>query len=153
MKPKGHNNSITIEVFDERFYDEYRSWYLNEETQKYLGFVDKEWLDHILNDTTGEELVALEDDKLLGVVGITFPVKENPTYVITNIAVSPEKRGCGIGKQIIIKVIHRYRLQEGEYWKTFIDPSNIGAINFFEKLGWKEEDIYDNMILFTLFNK
>ena len=139
---------ITLEKFRNEHYEEYRSWF-EDEALKYLGHVDQAWLDHILNDKSGEELVAKIEGKMVGVVGVTFPDKEHSYYVITNLSVSPVMQNKGIGSNIVDALMRRYTLHENEYFMSYVDVHNDPAKNFFLNLGWKPGQTADGMIEFT----
>jgi ribosomal protein S18 acetylase RimI-like enzyme len=143
------DKKITLTNFAKVHYEEYLNWFKDEAVQKYLGSIDEEWLDHILNDEAGEELVAMLDGKMVGVVGVTFPVKEHPYYVITSLAVHPELTRKGIGTRIIHLLKDFYLLRKGEHWVTYVHINNRMAQHFMRKLGWVRGVVCEEMITYT----
>ena len=135
--------------FTRSHYYEYSSWFQDRTMKKILGGIDMDWLEHILSDQGGDELVAIENGIMVGVVGVTFPVKAYPYYVITNLAVHPDYRRNGIGANIMHLLKGLYQLKEGEYWVTYVHVDNAMAQDFMDKLGWIRGDIINDMITYT----
>ena len=142
------DSAISLERFSKSHYEEYESWFEDGIMKKYLGHVDQEWLGHILNDQSGQEFAAIQNGKLVGVIGITLPSEVHPYYVITNLAVIPWMKRRGIGRQIMDWLVNSITLKENEYWATYVNIDNIIAHDFFNKLNWRLINEVDEMMEF-----
>ena len=142
------DSAISLERFSKTHYEEYRAWFEDETMKEYLGHVDQEWLEYILNDQSGREFTAIKNGKLVGVVGITFPCEGNQNYVITNLAVNPKMKRSGLGSQIINCLVNMVPLKENEQWTSYVNVNNMIAHDFFEKLNWQLINIVDGMFEF-----
>lgn len=83
-------------------------------------------------------VVALHDDKVIGFGGVWIIVGEGN---ITNIAVSPEYRGNGIGSAIVKDLIRLCNKENGTAMTLEVRSSNINAQNLYKKFGFKVEGI------------
>ena len=91
-------------------------------------------------------LVVIEDNKVIGYGGMWFILGEAH---ITNIAIHPEYRGRGRGRQLIEALI-KMAAQENIFDITLeVRISNTSAINLYKSLGFeavgiRKEFYYDN---------
>lgn len=137
-------NLVYVKFIVEHF-DRYCKWFENKRIQETLYGIDEEWLQHVLNDTTGIEYAVFRGDEMVAVVGVKFSTKENPSYVITNIAVNPVYFGQGIGSKVLKDLFHMHELKSDESWVAYVEAHNVRANRFFEQNGWildgdKDED-------------
>lgn len=144
-------HKFIFEKFEKKHYSEYQSWFSDPDIKNALGYIDDEWLNYILNDQEGIELVAIKDSMILAVIGLHFPSPKDPTYTITNIAVKPQLKNKGFGSQILSALINEYPLKNNEYWVCHVDPQNKNAQRFFEKNAWEKSQEQD-MIKYILKN-
>lgn len=79
-------------------------------------------------------LLALDDTKIIGYVGAWILFDEAQ---ITNVAVLPQYRNLGIGKNMMQRIM-QIALQKGATAMTLeVRPSNASALHLYEKLGFK----------------
>lgn len=79
-------------------------------------------------------LLALDDTKIIGYVGAWILFDE---VQITNVAVLPQYRNLGIGKNMMQRIM-QIALQKGATSMTLeVRPSNASALHLYEKLGFK----------------
>ncbi len=79
-------------------------------------------------------LVAEEDGKIVGYIGSYYC---HPEGYITNVAVTPEMRRCGIGRALIEGLIARGRDLSLSFWTLEVRESNEGAIALYSSLGFE----------------
>ena len=73
---------LRFEKFKRENYEEYNSWFSNEQIKKALFDIKGNWLEYVLNDTTGAEYAVFTGNELSAVVGIIYPTSDYPTYGI-----------------------------------------------------------------------
>jgi len=127
---------MKIRPFQAGDFPQYESWFADPVLSAQLGPMDRDWLQHVLNDTGGIEYSILRDDELAAVVGVCLPVEAHPYYFVTDLAVRPELRGSGIGRAVMSLVMNRPELQSSPLWRASVRPDNPGALAFLIKLGW-----------------
>lgn len=118
---------------------------------KYLGSVDQEWLNHVLEDHEGEEWSVIENSTLIGVVGVVLPTATNNYFTITNMAVCPNLRNKGYGKTILQLLFTQYFDHETKKFVCYVDASNSLAQQFFLKNNWSVnfQIVENEMVLFS----
>ena len=78
-------------------------------------------------------LVAVRDDRIVGFAGIHIILDEGH---ITNIAVTQEKRGNGIGRELTAALL-QYAANLGVQYVTLeVRENNVPAISLYRKLGF-----------------
>ena len=138
---------MKIELFQAKHYSTYQSWSEDEDFDKNLGPIDREWLEYVLSDTTGVQYALLYNDVLVSVVGILLPTREQDYYTITDLAVSPLFKRQGMGSKVLNIIIDQYQ-DDQRSWKAFVDHTNNTAIRFFTKNGWKTDRVIDDSEMF-----
>jgi len=136
---------LDFKIFKKEDFPAYLSWFQDPDLNKQLGPMkeDDEWLTYTLNEQNGLTeydgctYSIFQNKKLVSVIGIAYPDREAPTYVISSIAVKPFLRSRGIGKKILKKLMKLHPLKKGQYWVAYVDEKNLKAKLFFEKNGWK----------------
>lgn len=99
---------------------------------------DKNSINAELDNPLASYLVALNNDVVLGFVGIWVIAGEGN---ITNVAVDPTFRGLGIGK-LLMQSILDYCISENIDSITLeVRKSNLIAQNLYESLGFKNEGV------------
>lgn len=86
----------------------------------------------------GKIYAFLENGLVIGFVDIYKERKPN-NYLIESIFVIPEKRGQGIGKLLLSKVIEDH---PNSFINIGTNVSNSSAINFYKKIGFEENRVY-----------
>ncbi len=61
----------------------------------------------------------------------------NGEYYISNIASYPKFRGIGVGKRLMFEAEHEAKMVSTEKIVLDVEKDNIGAITFYEKLGYE----------------
>ena len=82
--------------------------------------------------------VAQKDGRLIGYIGMKAVLDEAD---ITNVAVSPEVRRCGVGKMLLAHLIKKAK--EHSIWHVFLEVrvSNQPAIGLYEQAGFVKGEI------------
>ena len=83
-------------------------------------------------------IVALEDDKVIGYVGMWMVLDEAH---ITNVAVHPSHRGKKLGLALMIEVMRLAVLRGALRMTLEVRPSNAVARELYKKLGFKEKGL------------
>ena len=102
--------------------------------------------------------VAMEDDALLGYIGIQYGLDGGD---IMTIATKPECRGQGIAKKLIETILDIFKEKDLGYLTLEVRPSNAPALALYEGLGFREvgrrkkyyKDPVEDALLLTLFLK
>jgi len=121
--------------------------------RKALGNVDDEWLHHVLHDPTGLQLVALQQEQLIGVVGLILPSEQSEAVFITDFAIAPQLRRTGLGKRFLDALFQYPLVRSFKYWRAYVERGNDSALSFFQKNKWHimhDETIEDDMIPIAL---
>ncbi len=142
---------MQIRPFQAGDFPAYESWFADPVLNAQLGPMDREWLQHVLADTAGAQYSVLRGDELVAVVGICLPAEAHPYYFITDLAVRPELRGTGVGRQAQALLMTHPDLQGSTLWRAGVMPDNPGALAFLARLGWarREPDTpFDELIEF-----
>ncbi len=82
-------------------------------------------------------LLAIDNDnaeKVVGYVGVWILLNEGQ---ITNVAVMPEYRDKGIGRQMLERIIEICKKKDATAITLEVRPSNHKAIHLYESLGFK----------------
>lgn len=80
-----------------------------------------------------------EDGKIIGNVTLIYTNKRNqPLYFIANVAVHPDHRGRGIGKQLTQRAIQHVLDHDGNSVILQVREDNPSAIHIYESLGFTE---------------
>lgn len=83
-------------------------------------------------------LVAIHEGRVIAYAGIWLVLDEAH---ITNVAVHPEYRGCGVGRAIMLKIIGSAALLGAVRMTLEVRPSNYVAIGLYESLGFERRGI------------
>ncbi len=87
-------------------------------------------------------LVALNEDALVvGYIGFNFVLDEG---YITNIAVAPKFRRCGIAQNLMNKIIAFAQSQRLSFISLEVRASNAAAISLYEKFGFEKAGVRKN---------
>ena len=142
---------LSIRQFRKEDFAYYKSWFADKDLDIALGPMDDAWQSYIDKDTAGKEFAFTRNQYLVGVAGLVFPTLDYPFYVLTNIAVKPDLRGSGVGKQMIKLLIDTMVLLPSQHWQCYVSKTNRVAQSFFNNLGWtKLESKEEDMITYKL---
>lgn len=112
-----------------------RSWFEDPVLDRELGPLDEEWLEHVLADIEGVQLVVMDEGEPVALVGCVWDL-DGVEHGITDIAVDPSKRGVGLGSDAVDAMLAWPGHPESARWLAFVDPENSEAFRFFQALGW-----------------
>lgn len=149
---------MTIIEYDEKYLEDVKD--LLVELEEYILSIDEDDLDQLhpdyrdkmaildleeVNKNEGKCYLAVEDDKAIGLImGIVRSYDEND-YLdykcpkagdITELVVSKNIRGNGIGKQLMDKIEDYFKSIGCEYVYVDVFAYNKSGINFYEKDGY-----------------
>ncbi|PJI49304.1 MAG: GNAT family N-acetyltransferase [Pseudomonas sp.] len=114
----------------------YESWFDDPVLYAQLGPMDRYWLEQVLKDADKAQYSILRGGLLVAVVGVCLPTPAHPYYFVTDLAVRPELRGSGVGREVMTLVMSRAELQSNPLWRASVRPDNPAALAFLIKLGW-----------------
>ncbi len=86
-----------------------------------------------MDNNLGHYFVAQQDDAVIGYAGFWQIFDEAH---ITNIAILPDCRGTGYGKQLVGEVIEQARLLGVNYVTLEVRPSNAVALSLYRSFGF-----------------
>lgn len=100
--------------------------------------------------------VAMEEEKLLGYIGIQYGMDGGD---IMSIATAPEARGTGVGKALIAAAAGVLREKKLGYLTLEVRPSNVPALGLYAAMGFSQvgrrKNYYrkptEDAVLLTLF--
>ena len=127
---------------------EYYSWFQQPEIAKWLGDIDRDWLEYILTDTGGVEYAFTHQDRLVAVAGVVLPQTGHPAAAITNLAVCPRLFRRGVGSAVLNLLVQGKRQVDSPSWIAFVARENAAAHSLLTKNGWSrsEEVPVDDMV-------
>ncbi|GBE00461.1 putative acetyltransferase [bacterium BMS3Abin07] len=100
----------------------------------------------LVNDKSGRSLVVVADNgiKIIGMcsVQLLFSTAEGGnTGLVEDLVVRKDSRGRGIGKGLLAGICRWCKDHGISRLQLLRDVSNIKALTFYSKLGWKETDL------------
>lgn len=145
--------ALSVRAFTAEDYPMLQVWFEDPVLDEELGPLDDEWLEHVLTDEAGEQLVVEADGAPFAVVGLVWANGEHREHVISDIAVDPARRGQGLGRTALDQVVAHVEREAPDGWLAFVVPDNVAAFAFFTALGWEhvaEPADEDDMHTFAL---
>jgi ribosomal protein S18 acetylase RimI-like enzyme len=125
-------------------------WFSDAELDRRLGPLDEQWLEHVLSDREGVQLVVESGKGVpVALIGCAW-APDGLGHVVTDIAVNPRLRRSGIGRQALASAITWDAHPPTKDWIAFVDPDNDTAFSFFSAIGWSYKDLEDGMHRFCL---
>lgn len=116
-----------------------QKWFEDETLNNELGPLDEEWLEYVLAEESGVQLVYCEADgspaALVGCVWDPAGIEHG----ITDLAVNPSRRNKGVGRRALNETLAWSGHPRSKHWVAFVDPENSVAFSFFVALGWQHE--------------
>ncbi len=123
-------------------------WFRDAELDRRLGPVDEEWLEHVLSDRDGVQLVLEDDERPVALVGCVWD-RSGVEHGITDLAVNPQLRHSGIGREAVTSTLAWAQHPAAKRWIVFVDADNAAAFSFFSAIGWSQQGIDDGMHRFS----
>ncbi|WP_424935664.1 MULTISPECIES: GNAT family N-acetyltransferase [Bacteria] len=124
-----------------------QDWYADPVLDRELGPLDEEWLEAVLAEHDGVQLVLEEDGEPAGLVGVVWGHDDLP-HAITDIAVDPARRGEGLGRRVVQAVQRWKDVPDDRAREAYVDPDNLAAAAFFRAIGWAALGLQDQMLTF-----
>lgn len=124
------------------------AWFADPVLDRELGPLDDDWLEYVLAEAEGAQLVLSDAGGPVALVGCVWD-PDGAEHGITDIAVDPARRGDGIGRRAIDAAVAWPGHPASERWVAFVDPENAAAFRFFTALGWRHEGRDDLMERFV----
>ena len=111
-----------------------------------------------LDNETARFFVLRDGENLLGYIGANNVCNE---VYITNVAVNPDTRGKGYGKNLVNHLLRQCELENALFVTLEVRESNENAIKLYEKCGFKKvgerKNFYskptENALIYTLYLK
>lgn len=126
-------------------------WFDDAWLNKELGPVDKEWLDCVLSEADGIELVAELNEQPIGLIGIKWSTAEHPFHTITDLAINPTLRGRGLGRSVLKAAMVRRGHPNTDKWITFTAEDNDSPARLLLSMGWHSAGKQNGMNCFEFF--
>ncbi|MGB3481420.1 MAG: GNAT family N-acetyltransferase [Mycobacterium sp.] len=126
------------------------AWFGDEELNRRLGPLDDEWLEHVLSETEGVQLVVNGADGTPAALAGCAWDGSGSEHAITDLAVCPRMRRSGIGRRALLSVVTWAGHPPTKGWVAYVDPDNPGAFEFFSANGWRLDGLDDGMHRFGL---
>ncbi len=125
------------------------AWFGDDELNRRLGPLDEEWLDHVLAEPAGVQLVVTDDRGApVGLAGCAWD-PAGGAHAITDLAVCPRRRRSGLGSDVVSSVLTWGHHPPARRWVAFVDPDNRAAVAFFAAIGWRLDGLDDEMYRFS----
>lgn len=141
---------------DEKSFNTYKTWFTDKELNKQLGPMDDEtwekWQEYHKIEKS-EELAVYLNNELVGMVDISLPTKEHSIYCILALAIHPKKKRLGIGTTLLKYLLESGIFIDSKIWRAHVNPKNAPAITFFEKHGWEDKGVENDMITYRYITK
>ncbi|KQN75065.1 GNAT family N-acetyltransferase [Devosia sp. BK] len=125
-----------------------QEWFQDALLNLELGPMDQAWLEAVLGDHNGVQLVASIEDVPVALIGCIWGADEHPSHYITDIAVSPKLRGQGFGLRALQLVMAWPAHPPTSKWTAFVNPQNHRAQSLLRKASWLEFGMSDGMLKF-----
>lgn len=113
-----------------------------------LGPMDTDWLNAVLSETNGVQLVAVVGSVPVALIGCVWGADQNGSHYVTDIAVAPDRRGQGLGSRALQLVITWPGHRPTSKWTAFVNPRNTLARAMLRRGLWKETGMSDEMMQF-----
>lgn len=112
--------------------------------------MDADWLDAVLSETNGTQLVATIDGEPVALIGCIWATGPGEPYVITDVAVTPARRRQGIGGLAVDLVLYWPGHPPVDRWVAYVSRTNTAAAIFLMANEWRSEGLAENgMLSFT----
>ncbi|MBJ9953428.1 MULTISPECIES: GNAT family N-acetyltransferase [unclassified Acinetobacter] len=146
-------HSISAREVNETDWSWILDWFKDPILDKELGPMDEEWLNYVLNKQDGPELVVMSDNQPIALVGCVWSLTNDGLHSISDLAVHPAYRGCGIGKSAVECLFKWPNHPPSKGWQAFVALENKSAQSFFIGIGWDMKGIDEDMYVFSFIHK
>ena len=138
----------TLRAFRRQDYDQIRQWFDDPVLARTLGPLDEEWLETVMAEDPPAEFVFVENEDPIARIGIARPTQTDQPIVVTDLAVRPDRRHEGIGRDALAALL-RDEVPPSRECSAYVLLDNPGAKAFFEAIGWHSSPPVDGMIPFV----
>lgn len=146
MQEQANRNDIQLRRVRRDDWDWIQEWFQDDWLNNELGPLDETWLEDVLGENDGVELIVEEHGNPVAIIGILWDTNKNPLNVVTSIAVNPNLRRRGIGRRILPRAMAWQGLPSTSEWIAYVSKENEVASSFFKSLEWEEDGIENMMI-------
>lgn len=123
-------------------FESYLSWFEDAELNAQLGPMDEEWLAYVMSSEEGAQFSFTVGDELLAVAGVQFPAPGYDCYYLSDLAIQPQRRRQGLGRQALALLLAHPGLQATAHWRCGVAmPGNPAALAFFSLAGWQSRQV------------
>lgn len=124
-------------------------WFRDPWLNKELGPIDKEWLQYVLAQSDGVELVATIDQQPIGLVGVSWDSDTERAHVINSLAINPALRRMGFGRRVLKAALQWRGHPETSVWCAFTAKENHTPERLLLSMGWKRDGVQNDLHRFT----
>lgn len=121
------------------------NWFRDPWLNRELGPLDQAWLQHVINNSDGVELVAEISEQPIGMIGIAWADNTHPFHGITDLAISPKLRRRGLGRRVLKQAMKWPGHPPTKGWIAFVNKENTPSARLLLSVGWREDGIQDGM--------
>jgi ribosomal protein S18 acetylase RimI-like enzyme len=125
-----------------------QEWFQDALLDRELGPMDTDWLDAVLGERNGVQLVAMIELKPVALIGCVWGAAQHPSHYITDIAVAPGLRGQGLASRSLQLVMAWPGHPPIGKWTAFVNPRNARAQSLLRKGHWTEIGVSSGMMQF-----
>lgn len=125
-----------------------QEWFQDALLNLELGPMDQAWLEAVLGEPDGVQLVAAIEGVPVALIGCIWGTDAHPSHYITDIAVSPKLRGQGFGLRALQLAMAWPAHPPTSKWTAFVNPRNLPAQSLLRKASWSEIGMSDGMLKF-----
>jgi len=86
MHNLANQNDIQLRSVRRDDWEWIQKWFRDERLNNELGPIDEAWLEYVLGEKDGVELIAEENRSPVAIIGVLWGTKENPFHVVTDIS-------------------------------------------------------------------
>ena len=131
-------STLSLRHFERNDWSWLKIWFQDAAINRELGPLDDEWLEHVLADRRGVQLVAEQDEQPVAIIGVTWGDEKDQRHGIRDLAVHPEKRRGGIGSKSVVAVLSWNGHPPTNKWIAFADLENLPPQRMLIAFGWRE---------------
>lgn len=138
MGPRPLASDVQLRLFQRDDWAWITRWFQDEWLNRALGPMDRDWLDHVLQDRCGVQLVAMSAGMPLGCIGVVWGDAEHSFHTITDLAVDPAQRRQGWGRAVLSAAMLWDGHPPTPSWVAYVDPKNAAPAQMLLNMGWQE---------------
>jgi ribosomal protein S18 acetylase RimI-like enzyme len=128
---------LEVARFTAADFDEYASWFVDNELNERLGPIDEIWLDAVLSDSKHFQFVFRDPHNMVGVMGIDIR-QDLSMATVTDVAVKPGMRRRKLAHEMLKVAMSRDEFRTVTYWYAIVESDNAAARKLLIGLGWAE---------------